>query len=457
MAVLRRGSASVLAVTLALSVVAILGILPGCSDDDATCPTAAGTIKGTILTAGDPVGVHLRAWYLPDSGQQVSHIQDASTDSTGAYSLEVPPGNYRLQVAGFRCGRYYAQGTLVEESANAETLVVQAGKTITADVNSGALRIELDTPELSGTAFVRLADVESRCSLVSNPVQLQGGHATFEIPQVGPGTYRMLLELTDGSRVWLPGVLESADADTITIATGQRRTYEASLPRPAVLHGTVTGSWQELGLPPPELYLYDPNASHIYVSTRVSSTDGSYTIQLCAWVHTLMKITIAGTQSWYGGATVYQALSIDIAPGQTREVNIRESGIAGWLNRQPSTYGGPVTVWNADSTARGECYPSGTDGFFRISNLEPGTYYLKHPGRTGLDRPVVRPSRLTRGCHVGRDHRGRAGRLARPRSRGWRQDRGAPAARGRNSGIRRAHLAPACRSENMIQTVFIER
>ena len=231
-----------------MAVCLALCLLTACGDEESPpcAPCAAGSISGRILSAGQPIRTRVGALQVqpggPNSGQ-VAYIQTVS-DSTGAYNLDVPTGRYILRMEGFSCNWYYAHGTLVDEQ-EAETLSVSQGTSVTADLNTASLHVDVTAPtELEGTRVrASIVSVENNCDSNSWSSYVRDGHAVFDFDRVMPGAYRVLFSISGDGYVelWLPGTTVIAEADTIEVHPGRIRTYEAALPEAAVFRGAVTG------------------------------------------------------------------------------------------------------------------------------------------------------------------------------------------------------------------------
>lgn len=370
MAVSRRFSSPVLCAALSLV------FISGCGEDESTpCdPTNTGRIQGTILAAGEPVIAHIDARQVGRLEGRLSYYH-TSTDSSGAYSLSVSPGDYLLRIDGFQCASFYNHGTLRPDKP--ETLHVARGASVTASLRAGAFRVDLATPaELEGEHVLLRLQSTADCYTWGDAVTAAGGSVLLRIPNVLPGTYRMLVTVPDHGEIWLPGTTDFADADSVVIVAGEEKLYQASLPPAAILRGSLTGSWQELGYLP-GLALADPDLGRPIAFATVDPVDGSYELQVYGRIHGVLNIQIGGTTRWYGGTSPETATRIDIEPGEVVELNLRESGVAGWMNRPAPQNGTELSLWDSQGTLRGRAWADGPRGFFRIANLETGTYFLK--------------------------------------------------------------------------------
>ncbi len=369
-----------------------LGFIPGCGDDETPpCPPVnVGRIHGMLQAAGQPIHAHVTAYAVPEDSHpgDAAYVQTLS-DSSGAYSMEVPSGRYLLLMDASICYQFYAHGRLVSPS-EAETLVVGRGESIAADVTLGAARLEVTTPaELEGyRCTARLvASTPEQCRSTSGNARITDGHATITFPRVIPGTYRMSFIVASVGEIWLPGTMDITEADSIVVPMGVEAQYQATLPQPATLRGTVTGSWQELGQYPPRLTLTDLTGRDQLASTQTNSVDGSYEMPVYGSGQALLQIAIGSVRRWHGGTTFDEATPIDLESGRTVELNLRESGVAGWLNREGLPSGVTLLLVDDDGAMRGTGSADGPRGFFRISNLVPGTYYLHIPaGPTWIEQ-----------------------------------------------------------------------
>ena len=305
------------------------------------------------------------------------YVQTMS-DSTGTFSIEVPVGSYILRMDASSCYSFYANGMLVAGS-DAETLVVGRGESVSADLSLGAARIEVTLPaELEGHSLAgRLEPLDSpSCTNSSKPVPVVGGHASLTFTMVRPGAYRVILDLSDLGSILLPGTTVTADADTIVVRAGAERFFTATLPEPATFRGTVTGSWQELGQSPPQLSLVDLDGQRSCAGGKVNPSDGSFSFPLYGRARFHLQIVIGSTVRWQGGDGPETATVFDIAPGETVTLNLRDFGVAGWLNRESTGLRTTLMLYDRDHVWHGTCEAEGPQGFFRLSNLVPGSYYL---------------------------------------------------------------------------------
>jgi hypothetical protein len=376
---------------LTVYLVLVIGLIAGCGEEETLpCgPDGTGVIRGAILAAGQPVSARIVALRVRrEPGDPQYSLLQGFADSTGVYSIEVPAGDYLLAIDGFACFSYYHQGTL-GPGEQADTLSVARGETVTADLIAGAMRVDLTGPdELEGrTAVIRLESVDSACSSTAERATMARGTTTFYLRRVLPGTYRLSLDLLDLGQVWLPGTTTVSEADTVVVRPGRERLYETGLPQAAILRGTVTGSWQELGQAPPRVNLAYSDRPGVFAITVANSVDGSFEFHVYGRARGVLNVQIDSITRWYGGDSQQTATPIELEPGRTVQLDLRESGVAGWLNAEPSPDNSNIWLTDASGATRGRCIPDGPGGFFRMSNLAPGTYFLHIPaGPTWIDQ-----------------------------------------------------------------------
>ncbi len=365
----------------------------GCDEDCSTEPEdhATGQITGRITAPGITVEARVYAERVedplyPDCGCPSTSVE---VDSSGAFGISVLPGRYVIAVGttgafGYVYG-YLSHGSLGR--TDVDTLVVGAGDDpVRADLVFGAARIELATPAAFDGETLRTilagqdSQVNVQISAIARPYE---GLAVFYFPAVPAGNYRMIFSTANAS--WLPGGSTEEEGAGIAVEAGRESSYGTTLPTPATLRGTITGSWQELNLSRPYFTLV--GADSMVIAEARAGEDGSYTVNVFGPVRARLLISIKGVVRWQGGNSFETATEFDLQPSQQTEVNIVESAIAGDLGQTAEFYlDAPIRLCDASGKViAGASTGYGTDMFY-FPNLVPGTYFIYIPrGPTWID------------------------------------------------------------------------
>lgn len=363
-----------------LVILATIGILAGCdSDGDCLeCP-ADGTrgITGRITGGGGaPLSGTVSA-----KDTAGDFLEQGPTGPSGEFNLRLPEGRYVLRfsvrdtVNSGGASGYFRGGSIVRE--HPETLLVASFGWTRADVVLGSVEVELRPdagwPRTPVVAMLRM-DPDQSVYANADGLFMSHGLAVFHFPVVVPGRYRLEVH-GDQSLVY-------ASPESLTVRPGEETFFEGTVPVPAVLEGSVTGAWQEMGLRPPCVRMFDADSN--WVGSSCLESDGTFQL-LTRGQRVRLLVQFEGSRRWYGGKTFEEATFFEPRPGSTESVLIRDSGIAGRINRaeEPNGYGygSLVEVFGAEGDLAAET--SIQNGLFFVPNLVPGSYFVHFPGQSG--------------------------------------------------------------------------
>jgi hypothetical protein len=360
--------------SVCLVAVAILLIFPGCNEDETTCPPCgSGEIFGEITTAGEPVDAHLTAINRTDSGSP-RILFDADTDSAGQYSFQLPAGRYTIQtsIRQGTSGNLW-NGTLSRDQADTFN-VVEGMTSRRVDLHLSTLQVEIQTPPSWDGRAISLEAVPAP----GEGVNVYGygvvadGQLIVPLLSVPHGTYRLRLGfIASTHKFWLPHTYQPDEADLVEVGVNELKTYQASIPSPAILTGAVDGSWIELQTGRPSLVLYTSDSIH--VAAWGTDDQGTFTVEVYQEMRARLLIAIEGVLRWHGGDGFEEASELDLRLGQETGVEILESGIAGFLGAD----GQGVELYDEAGRRLGKSNLVGDDGLFRLPNLTPDRYYLR--------------------------------------------------------------------------------
>lgn len=374
----------------AWALLALVSAVVGCSDDQTggrlVQPCATQVITGRILTPDDP-----RTWVVsllggsyPSPFRVTSH-----TDSTGAFSVTAPTGRYILGVSGQNATVYYAASGPTNAIGRADTLLLASGRPVgPIELRAGSCEIRVRTPAALEGVYVRLR-LWRRDSAweetVSATATRTGGWLVVRYAPMVPGVYVAGTDVFSDD--WRPFPFGSTleTAQRFVIEAGRRTEAEFELPAPAVLRGSVDGSWQRLR----ELTQTQDAVVQAY---RPDSTQGEF-VRLRdsrSWSFASYETTprrlvlwIGGIARWIGGPSFQDAAVFTPVLGETLTVPEEiESGILVRTVGPDSLLDSRAAVELFDSLGVSLGRVSGGYGAyssnrFVLANLVPGSYYLK--------------------------------------------------------------------------------
>lgn len=385
------------AVLLALSA---LGM--ACSDEGTMLPEELASpdrgIHGEVMAGGQPVSAQMRAIDLsrPYDGSAI----EMWTTSTGRYSLPLAPGRYRL-AASVRGASYgtaewvYAAAGPVTRYEDADTLIVgEEGPGPRADFHFGALHLVVHMPQTWTSGIVTLAPWSQRTSTTdywrtSMGFQAPSSLLEVDLPPAPPGTWAVRLSGGGGrASFWLPGGWDPAGADSIALTVDSVVVREYVLPeRAATLRGSVTGSWQAMGLDEPAVVAFVNDSTS--VASTTAAADGTWVLSMLGADRVRLAVSIEDDRRWIGGDSWSAATEFIVTPGTETVVPTEvESGLLVRLRGDLGWTTGSRTFTLIDGTGRAIVRRAGGSRFdlASIPNLMPGTYLVHvRPDNPGHD------------------------------------------------------------------------
>jgi hypothetical protein len=354
-------------------VMAGLGLVPACGDDAPTTPPRTGIIEGQV-SDGAPLsslGLQVVAEGL-HAGQPLRVT--AEVDDDGRYTLAVPDGAVVVYLdSSLRL--YHRTTGLTANGAEADTLRV-AGGTHRVDFVCGRVRAAIDLSPAVRSGWWRCEiHPEDRAEATVAAQQIPAAALLVaDLRCVPPGRYRLGLRSEHFGQVYLPPTFDFAGAAVIEVAAGELTDHVSQLAGVATLEGSVTGSWQALGLDPPEVRAYYSPEDHVGMLT---SPDGSFAMRMLAGEAYRIEVNIGGVSQWLGGRSYATATSYPLLPGQTVSgIDHLESGLECIYSPTslPPTYLDDVTLLDDDGNARTLVVVGGR---VVAANLQPGPVTLR--------------------------------------------------------------------------------
>lgn len=313
----------------------VLTLSTGCDDDEVICQplVPAGRIQGWVHT-----GMPISQCTVRAVETTTSIDYTVTPGANGAYSLDLPRGQYELQVL-FPGGRYAwtAQG-LSWGQWPADIITIDADHTlITADFILGSLTLVCEVPsELEDDVDLIL---HPREPLVADyPLRPVLGGVTGEgfnqriLKAAGlvPGDYQLELVVGaveymccvehDGEHIWWPGTRDRDAAPWVTVV--EQRELELDIVVPEVssrVSGRIAGVWEDLGLDRgPSLVMVTPDSGLVLGPRTVGDTP-EYTVGL-RWPEPVKVAVKAGESlDWIGGDSFEAATVLPLAEGVDAE------------------------------------------------------------------------------------------------------------------------------------------
>jgi hypothetical protein len=309
----------------------------------------------------------------------------AFTDSTGRYEVSVPPGEYSIEArVGSRRSAtvYYGSARPVWSRRDADTVRV-AHEDVRADFILGALSVAIAVPGARESTEYDACLCELQDSGVEKQASQGGITAVDEIltvgwPAVPPGAYLVSIEPSAGQTIYPPGTRAWSEAETIRVASGEVTETAATFAPPAILVGEVRGSWQHMhSRDRPRVFVF--NNDSLQVARVRLDGDTEYELPLFLPETIRLMVSIDYMKRWIGGDTFAEATRFEPVSGEILDVGTHvESGMLCYFS-------GPD--YELDHHALCTVHDGQGDSIFRrwtgasnpflISNLSPGTYYLR--------------------------------------------------------------------------------
>jgi hypothetical protein len=301
-----------------------------CEDDrHVTFPvSASGTICGTVSDGAPLDSTHVTIWVSSIGNAEPRFESRMHPDATGNYALTVPNGPVVVSITEDFCYSriYYRQDGLTDHSSEADTIQVE-GEVYRADFACGRVTVDVGLPPDLPVESLNcwLVEPGSNLNNSSGCDYEVDGRLLAEMRLVRPGRYRAALGHYDLGRVYLPATFDSTAAEVLTVVAGQNVRHTSELPALAHLSGSVTGSWQELGIDVPRVEAWRENRG--VCSTEVT-TDGQFDLGLLLGGPVRLVVMIANMPGYVGGADFASATVFDLEPGeQVTGISHVESGL----------------------------------------------------------------------------------------------------------------------------------
>ena len=324
-------------------VVALLLLLGSACSNDAVAPRlispgTVGRIEGRV-TAPDGAGGGLEM-VATGVGDSREHQITATTwtDSTGAYSLTLPYGDYTLTAHLPHSPYYYYDAGGPTPDSPGGLLTLHPGQAVVrADFQLGSAEIVIATPTIleGKNLIVRLETRSKRRSIAAGILRCSNGEVRLAIPFVAAGLYVVHLSTPwhedfyarDGD----PGLKGPAPADDtllVRLAAGRNETFRMRLADPTILHGVIEGvasgpaGFEDLVSSRPEINTRSSDSESRQIADGEIELDGSYWIPIFGPATTQVRLAYSwnSTEQWIGGATAAEATLVDLVPGGEIEI-----------------------------------------------------------------------------------------------------------------------------------------
>lgn len=362
----------------ALALFALQGCALGCSESIGPELTG-GIVFGTVTSAQDAPVVGAEMTLRSVDLDAFAH---AVTDTSGAYQMEVPPGEYKLRLnmsgSAFRVSAYYSTQGLTSDRRAAETLYVALsprGTALEANMSLGAVRVVMNVPpELEGERIKIDINGWGGESHWEPSGIASDGRVVLIAPALRPDSYSASGYLPNGEPIEYSG-------NRFVVWPGEPKELTWDIPEPGWVRGRLTGSWQEFGLDPPTVTLV--NEEERTVSRARTDPDGSFELPLFNPTHVLLRTAVGGFrfERFYDetgrlGGRPFLLRSGAVFSG----IHIREFGLAGSVvgpdGFRPAR--GHVDLFHEDDDDLLDAHPlRSPHAAFEFSGLLPGTYYLR--------------------------------------------------------------------------------
>jgi hypothetical protein len=353
-----------------------------------TLQAVFSTITGTVYDPNTGRGVpNVQVLAQTDN----SSVNGVFTDSEGHYVINgVPAGNYTLEFFPWSGDYPIAWWPNVEDQADATTIAVGQGTTVTAnetlaqyggiagsftaaDTGFGLSHVEVDLFTTDGT-FVADSPATSSDS--------------YDFGGLAPGAYKVQFSY-DGDfnyvGEWWNGKTSQGTADTVTVTGGQTATANAVIGIGGTISGVVHGAdHPTLGVANVEVDAYDSDGD--FVSSAQTDSSGDYKLSGLQTGNYRLDFDGAGTnylgQWWNNKDSLDDATALAVVAGSgstanaTLAVGATVAGVVTDAGTHAAVANVEVDVYDAsgDDLAQGT---SNSSGHYSVGGLATGSYYVQ--------------------------------------------------------------------------------
>ncbi|MEV0728471.1 carboxypeptidase regulatory-like domain-containing protein [Polymorphospora sp. NPDC050346] len=355
----------------ALVLTATVALAPPSADPAAANP-ATGTITGHLT---DETGAPLVEASVTAYDDEINPVASGQTDSAGRYSLDVPPGTYRVRILADDFGQWIPQQQYAE---TAQEFAVTSGGTVVVDDSL------VPTGSIAGRIVnqagqpVRDHEVATRNQGQWGPTARTDNNGNYRISRVFPGDYLVGVRHPANIYQWAPGQLAENLATVFTVSVGNQTTVNETL----LGSGSVAGRFLDAtgaGVADALVFLSDDNDVGLHTYTDGS---GAYRFDGVtvgdAYIVRFSDPASNRQQYAYGTADYSEATRFTVLPGATTTVDdtlLIPGSIR--VTATDAATGTPLSTFCADysgpsSTANG-CT---TNSEVVFTGLSPGSYVV---------------------------------------------------------------------------------
>ncbi|MFH1841569.1 MAG: hypothetical protein ABIF77_00040 [bacterium] len=371
---MRQANGSLLLLLTLIAALLAARFLTACNQEPPpTCPLhEVGAVEGFIRSSGVGVAAEIRVSEYGDSGPYDVNCTVWS-DSTGWYRIELPTGLYGFKV-------HYG-GNYIYSNHEPDTIRV-APSIHRFDIDRCRTEIRIQMPGEFPDREFRLRVRGPRVRNARQTAEVAEGMLSFVFPLMIAGTYCVSLESTNtGFEFYLPGTMNPAEAESLTIIPDSTNVFEFDLSASyASISGRVIGSWQEAGAYLPRIEVYSTDAWPI--ATAGCEPDGAFSCDIFVLQPVRLRVSCTDVVQWLGGDTYETARVFDLHSGdRITDVEVVESGLLVSLEGPGNLTVHECTILIRDELGREIALQPYSQGAYTICNLQPKRYYLQVDGR----------------------------------------------------------------------------
>lgn len=354
---------------LLLILLAGLLALAACDDDDTPIVPVyeIGVLEGTVTSAGEGVAVRIRARAISGMAPEYETYWTRS-DSLGHYRLELPTGNFRLNLEWSGSENQY-------EFNLPDTLrVTQEG--LRRDFKLGRVEIDIAMPgELEGQGF-RLELKNSSIYGWTNILHVSEGRIRYVNPIVPPGEFIVDLYRSSFGHIYLPGTRDKDQATLFQVPAENPLLLEKDFSdRYATISGTLSGSWEQSDFRGTQITAFSADFKRI--GNAGSDEDGDFVLETFFPEPVKINIRSGLVEQWIGGQDFLSAREFELGPevhltGLVHEAN----GVVIRLQGPGETIYHRSTMHIMDGTGEEIGNTSAYESSTTIHNLADGRYHF---------------------------------------------------------------------------------